>query len=291
MAGSIRVGVSGWTYKPWRGVFYPDTVRQKDELAYAATQLTSIEINGTFYSLQTPASFGRWAADTPAGFVFSIKAPRYITHIRRGRDVAGPVANFLASGLFRLGPKLGPILWQFPPSFRYSRDTMEEFLARLPHDAAAGLAVARGHDDWMRERAWVEQPLPGPLLHAIEIRHASFATAEFIDLLRRHRVALVCADTADWPRLMDVTADFIYCRLHGTEPRYAGGYDAEAIDTWARRVRVWAKGGEPDDAERLTSAGPEVPAGRDVYVYFDNDHKVRAPIDARSLIERLAPGG
>jgi uncharacterized protein YecE (DUF72 family) len=287
MSGRICIGVSGWTYKPWRGVFYPDKLPQKSELAWAAGRLSSIEINGTFYALQTPASFGRWAAETPADFVFSVKAPRYITHIRRARDVAGPLANFMASGIFRLGPKLGPILWQFPPSFHYHRDEIESFLAQLPHEPAAALEMARGHDDWMRQRAWLETVPAQALRHTIEIRHASFATPEFIDLLRRYRVALVCADTTAWPCLMDVTADFVYCRLHGTGARYAEGYDPAAIDAWARRVRAWAQGAEPDDAERLTPASPRVPDGRDVFVYFDNDHKVRAPIDAQSLIERL----
>jgi len=290
MSGRICIGVSGWTYKPWRGVFYPERLAQKNELAYAAGQLSSIEINGTFYSLQTPASFGRWADETPAGFVFSVKAPRYITHIRRARDVAGPVANFLASGLLRLGTRLGPLLWQFPPSFRYDPVQMEAFLALLPHDPQEVLETARRRDDWMDKRAWLESPPPAPLRHAIEIRNASFATPEFIELLRRYRVALVCADTAAWPSLMDLTADFVYCRLHGTGERYAEGYDAEAIGSWARRAQVWAQGGEPADAVRLTPASPPAPGGRDVFIYFDNDNKVRAPIDARSLIERVAAG-
>ena len=278
---TIRIGISGWTYPPWRGNFYPQGLRQTDELAYAARQFSSIEINGTFYGLQRPASFAAWFAETPDDFVFAVKAPRFITHIRRLRDVAAPVANFLASGLLRLGPKLGPILWQFPPNFRFDADLIERFLALLPHDTVSAAAMARLHDARLDGRDWVETDANRQLRHAMEIRHESFVDRRFIDLLRAHGVALVCADTPEWPRLADVTADFIYARLHGAEQLYASGYDAQAIAAWAARVRAWAAGGTPEDLARVAPKARR--RARDVYVYFDNDMKVLAPRDAHAL--------
>jgi uncharacterized protein YecE (DUF72 family) len=284
-AGEIRIGISGWTYRPWRGSFFPKGLIQKDELAYAAGTFRSIEVNGTFYGLQKPAAFARWAETVPEDFVFSVKAPRFITHIRRLNDVAVPVANFLASGVLRLGAKLGPILWQFPASFRYDPERMAAFLALLPHDTEAGVALARRHDAKLDGRDWVKTDATRPLRHAIEIRHESFACGEFVRMLRTHNVALVCADTVEWPRLMDATADFIYCRLHGSEQLYASGYHDAALDEWAARVRAWRAGGVPKDAELLAPAATRV--RRDVFVYFDNDMKVKAPFDAQALMRRL----
>jgi uncharacterized protein YecE (DUF72 family) len=284
-AGTVRIGISGWTYPPWRGVFYPKGLTQKRELEYATSQFNSLEINGTFYGLQKPDAFADWADRAPDGVVFSVKAPRYITHIRRLRDAATPLANFIASGLLRLGPKLGPILWQFPPNFRFDSERIEAFLKLLPHDTEAAADYGRGHDDWLKARAWLEVDVHRPLRHAFEIRHETFRDQAFIDLLRRYDVALVCADTVEWPRLMDLTSDFVYCRLHGSEALYASGYDDAALDTWAARVATWANGGEPADAERVGGDGRE--QKRDVFVYFDNDTKVRAPFDAKALTERV----
>jgi uncharacterized protein YecE (DUF72 family) len=285
--GEIRIGVSGWTYAPWRGVFYPKKLPQKQELAYASRQFRAIEINGTFYRLQRPEDFARWRDETPEDFVFAVKAPRYITHILRLRGFEAPLANFLASGLLRLGPKLGPILWQFPPSMKFDPEAFESFLAALPHDAEQTGEVARRRDDWLNGRDWVEPESECGLRHAVEIRHESFRTPLFAEMLRKHRVALVCADTVEWPRLMDVTADFFYCRLHGSEKLYVSGYDDAALDAWARRIRAWARGGEPADAERINSPMKRSPAKRDVFVFFDNDAKVLAPANAASLARRL----
>jgi uncharacterized protein YecE (DUF72 family) len=285
--GSVRIGISGWTYKPWRGTFYPAELPQNRELAYAAALFGSIEINGTFYSLQRPESFAAWAAQTPDNFVFAIKGPRYITHLRRLKEIEAPLANFLASGILRLGAKLGPLLWQFPPYFRFDPGRLEGFFALLPRDTEAAAALARRHDEWMTGRAWTETDASLPLRHAMEIRHPSFATPAFIELLRAHGIALVCADAVAWPRLMDLTADFVYCRLHGSEVLYTSGYDDDALDRWAARVAAWARGEEAGDVERVIDApGPSRPA-RDVFVYFDNDVKVRAPFDAQGLIRRV----
>lgn len=285
--GQVRIGISGWTYAPWRGDFYPSKQPQKGELAYAADIFNSIEINGTFYSLQRPESFAKWAAETPKDFVFSVKAPRYITHIRRLREVDKPLANFLASGVLRLGCKLGPILWQFPPSFRFDPELLEAFFAMLPQDTDAALALARRRERRMSGRAWLKADKKRRLRHAIEIRHESFRTPAFIALLRAYRIGLVCADTVEWPRLMDLTADFIYCRLHGSEELYASGYDAAALDRWAMRIAAWAQGREPADTERVIDKPAPKRARRDVFVYFDNDTKVRAPFDAQSLMARM----
>jgi uncharacterized protein YecE (DUF72 family) len=290
VAGKVRIGISGWRYKGWRGVFYPRDLLQKRELAFAAARFGSIEINGTFYSLQRPESFARWAAETPEGFVFAVKGPRYITHLKRLREIEAPLANFLASGVLRLGPKLGPILWQFPPWLPFDPDRFEPFLARLPRDTQAALALARGHDGRMAGRSWLEIDRRRPMRHAVEIRHPSFVAPEFVALLRRHKVALVCADTVAWPLLMDLTSDFAYVRLHGSEELYASGYDDAALDAWAARVAAWAAGREAPDAERAGPPARPRKAGRDVYVYFDNDIKVRAPVDAAALAARLGVG-
>jgi uncharacterized protein YecE (DUF72 family) len=284
--GRVRIGISGWTYKPWRGVFYPEKLPQKHELAYAAGRLGSIEINGTFYSLQRPESFANWAAQTPDDFMFSVKAPRYLTHIRRLKEIAPYLANFFASGLLRLGPKLGPLLWQLPPSFPFRAERLQSFFAALPRSTTEAAALARNHDARLKS-AFTETDAERPLRHALEIRHASFVVPEFIALLRAHDIALVCADSVAWPRLMDVTANFVYCRLHGSEELYASGYDDAALDAWADRVVAWAAGGEPADAERVIDAAAPPALSRDVFVYFDNDAKVRAPFDALGLISRV----
>lgn len=286
--GRVRIGVSGWRYAGWRGRYYPKGLPQKDELAYMASKMHSIEINGTFYSLQRPQSFARWADETPDGFVFSVKGPRYVTHMLRLREIETPLANFFASGVLRLGPKLGPILWQFPPHFRFDEERFANFLALLPHDSEAASALARRHDRAVSGRAVLSTDKKRPLRHAVEIRDESFAVPAFIRLLRAHRIALVCADTVAWPRLMDVTADFVYCRLHGSEELYASGYDDATLDVWAARIAAWARGGEPEPAERVIDHPAPKRVRRDVFAYFDNDRKVRAPVDAEGLIRRVA---
>lgn len=284
---TVRIGISGWTYAPWRGVFYPEKLRQKDELAFAASKFKTIEINGTFYGTQSPASFRQWHDATPEDFVFSVKAPRYLTHILRLRDAETPLANFFASGILRLERKLGPILWQFPANFKFDADRFGEFFALLPHDTAQAAALASRHDSRLKKGAWTETDRKRPVRHAVEIRHESFRDEAFIRLLRRHHIALVCADTVEWPRLMDVTSDFMYCRLHGSEELYASGYDDAALQDWERRVRHWAAGGEPADAERVAGPARARRSGRDVFLYFDNDRKVKAPENAAELARRL----
>jgi uncharacterized protein YecE (DUF72 family) len=289
-ASQVRIGISGWRYEPWRGVFYPDDLPQRRELDFASRALPSIEINGTFYALQKPASFEAWFEATPDDFVFSIKATRYVTHIRRLKDVGQPIANFLASGVLRLRQKLGPILWQFPPSFRFDAALFEDFLAQLPHDTEAALALAKRHDPFMAGRVHLAIDQKRPLRHAVEIRHQSFVDGAFIDLLRRHQVALVVADTAGkWPMLEEPTSDLMYLRLHGDKELYASGYSDEALDRWAERIRAWRQGGQPSDAKTVDGAKAKAakPRHRDIHVYFDNDIKVRAPFDAARLMHRL----
>jgi uncharacterized protein YecE (DUF72 family) len=287
--GIVRIGISGWTYAPWRGNFYPQGLLQSDELSYASRQVETIEINGTFYGLQRPDAFARWYDETPQGFVFAVKAPRFITHIRRLREVETPLANFFASGVLRLGEKLGPVLWQFPPYFRFDPARLDDFFSLLPRDTEAAATLAEHRSEWLAERAWTRTECRRELRHAIEIRHQSFLDPAFVALLRRHQVALVFADSVAWPYAEDVTARFIYLRLHGSEELYASGYSDEALDHFAARIKLWAEGREPNDARRIAPDAESARQGaRDVYAYFDNDAKVRAPVDARSLRAKLA---
>jgi uncharacterized protein YecE (DUF72 family) len=287
--GKIYIGISGWRYEPWRGVFYPDDLKQDDELAYASRALSSIELNGSFYALQKPDSYAAWYAATPKGFVFSVKGNRFITHTKRLNDIDKPVANVLASGVFNLREKLGPFLWQFPPNFKFDRERMEHFLSILPHDTDEGLARARQYESRMEGKVALEVDKKRKLRHAVEIRHDSFIDEAFIALLRKYKVALVMADTArEWPSYEDVCADFMYLRLHGDKELYASGYTEEALDRLAARIRAWSGGGQPDDARLISGkAGPKR-ASRDVFCYFDNDIKVRAPFDAQRLMAKLA---
>jgi uncharacterized protein YecE (DUF72 family) len=280
----IHVGISGWTYAGWRGKFYPRGLPTHRELEFASRVFRSIEINGTFYSLQRPESFAKWFAAVPDEFLFSVKAPRFITHIRRLKEIKAPLANFFASGLLRLGTKLGPILWQFPPNFHFDIARIESFFKLLPFDTEAAVALARRHDKRVSGRSWMKTDTNRPLRHCIEIRNTTFQVPQFIELLRAYNVALVCADTVEWPLLMDVTSDFVYCRLHGSEVLYASGYDDSVLDRWSKRALAWAAGSEPDDAVRVVSKGTAKEAPRDVFIYFDNDAKVRAPFDAQGLI-------
>jgi uncharacterized protein YecE (DUF72 family) len=286
--GRVRIGISGWRYTPWRGVFYPPGLRQRSELAFASRMLPSIEINGSFYSLQRPELYAEWHDDTPEGFVFAIKGSRYITHMLKLKEVRTPLANFFASGVLRLGEKIGPFLWQFPPQMAFQPERFEAFFSMLPRDTEAALALARHHDERLAGRAWLEVDGRRPLRHAVEIRHPTFVDPAFIALLRKHGIALVVADTAGrWPLLEDLTADFVYVRLHGDEELYASGYSDAALDRWAERIDVWRHGLQVADA-RLASPRPAPRrARRDVYCYFDNDVKVHAPYDAAHLAARL----
>jgi uncharacterized protein YecE (DUF72 family) len=289
-AGRIRIGISGWRYEPWRKVFYPEGLAHHRELNYASRQLPTIEINGTFYSLQRPEFFQDWHDETPDGFVFAIKGSRYISHMRRLIDIEKPLANFFASGVFNLGEKIGPFLWQFPPNFRFRPERLEAFFEMLPRDLESALAIARKRDSRVKGRSCLRYRCDNfKLRHAIEIRHESFIDPAFVKLLRKHKVALVVADTAGkWPFLEDVTAVFLYIRLHGDEELYASGYSDEALDRWAARIRAWSLGGEVADAKKACPGlAPPARKSRDVYCYFDNDMKVHAPFDARKLMSKL----
>jgi uncharacterized protein YecE (DUF72 family) len=257
------------------------------ELAYAARQFNSIEINGSFYRLQRPQYFQRWRDDTPDNFIFTVKGSRYITHMLKLRHIEAPLANFLASGVLALGRKLGPLLWQFPPQLGFDSERLGDFFKLLPRDTGEALALARHHDRRVAGRAYLQVDFAQPLRHAIEIRHPSYCTPRFLDLLRRYNMALVCADTVEWPLVMDLTADFVYCRLHGSQELYVSGYGEDALDRWARRIRSWARGAEPRDAQRIASRTRPRTQGRDVFVYFDNTAKVSAPPNARALAQRL----
>ena len=290
----LRIGISGWTYEPWRGTFYPQGLAQKRELAYASRELNSIEINGSFYSLQRPESYRKWYDQTPEGFVFSLKAGRFITHMKKLKDVEGPVANFLASGVLALEEKLGPILWQVPPSLGFDAERMEKFFELLPRDTKEAARLAKHHDRRMAGRAWTTVKQNRPMRHAMEVRHASFQTIEFVNMLREHDVALVVADTAGkWPYMEDVTSDFVYARLHGEEEIYVSGYDEGALRVWEAKIRAWSAGADAPDA-KLVGQAARRRKSRDVFVYFDNDVKVRAPYDAMNLSAMLglrgAPG-
>lgn len=284
----IRIGISGWRYTPWRGVFYPQGLAQARELEFASRAVRTIEINGSFYSLQRPESYQSWYEATPEGFVFAHKGNRYITHIRRLREPEKPLANVFASGVLLLREKLGPFLWQFPPNFKFDEALFEQFLSLLPRDTEQASVLARRHEPRMAGRAVTETDARRKLLHAVEIRNESFADPAFVRLLRKYKVALVAADTAGkWPDYEDVTAGFMYLRLHGEQELYASGYTPASLDRWAERIRSWAGGRQPDDARLIVDSAPPRRASRDIYCYFDNDVKVHAPFDAQSLERRL----
>jgi uncharacterized protein YecE (DUF72 family) len=285
----IRVGISGWRYTPWRGTFYPRELPQRAELDYAASILNSVEINGSFYSLQRPQSWAQWYAQTPADFVFAVKGPRFITHMKRLKDIEAPLANFFASGIFHLRDKLGPVLWQFPPQFRYDEQRMRSFFELLPHDTECALKLARKRDYRMKGRARLSIDECRVVRHAVEIRHESFMAESFVQLLREHGIALVIAETARrWPMVEDITSDFVYMRLHGDETLYQSGYGDEALERWARRIRCWHRGTEPKDAQKIAKLKPPFAPERDVFCYFDNtDVKLRAPYDAQTLMRKL----
>lgn len=285
---TIRIGISGWRYEPWRGVFYPEALPHRRELEFASRAFPTIELNGSFYSLQRPASYQTWYDETPDDFVFAIKGGRYITHMLRLQNCERALANFFASGIFNLREKTGPFLWQFPPQLRYDEERFENFFRMLPHDLVEALTLARRRDTRMTGRCRLGIDRNRRLRHAVEIRHESFADERFVAQLRRHGIALVFADTArKWPYYEDVTADFIYIRLHGDAELYVSGYTDPALEGWAARIRAWSQGAEPDDARRISGRRARPRKSRDVYCFFDNDVKVRAPIDAHHLMRKL----
>lgn len=270
---TVRIGISGWTYPRWRGTFYPRGLPQRQELRYAAERMNSVEINGSFYSLQRRSSFEIWAASVPEDFVFAVKGGRFITHMKKLSGIETPLANFFASGVLALDQKLGPILWQLPPNLGFNADRMDSFFAQLPRSASSAAEIAAHHDQRIPDdRALTKAVHPRHRLrHAIEPRHESFRTPEFYRLLRRYKMALVISDNpGKWPIFTEITTDLMYVRLHGHDQLYVSGYSDHELNEWAAKIRSWTE------------------RGCDVYVYFDNDAKVHAPFDAMSLMERLA---
>ncbi len=284
--GKIRVGISGWSYVSWRGDFYPEDLARRDELGYASRRLGSVEINGSFYGLQTPSTYRRWYEATPRGFVLAVKGSRFITHNKSLKNIETPLANFFASGVLCLAEKLGPILWQTSQRARFDADRVRAFLEFLPRDTEAAARLARRHDDRVEE-TWTRSDGKHRLRHVFEARHESWLVPEFVRIARDTGTAIVFSDSASWPCTEEVTAGFVYLRLHGAQETYASGYDDQALARWAERIRAWARGGEPEDANRITDRRPPRRKSRDVYVYFDNDARGRAPWDALSLAERL----
>ncbi|WP_380784687.1 DUF72 domain-containing protein [Sphingomonas sp. R86521] len=259
----IRIGIGGWTYEPWRGTFYPEKWAQKRELDYAAEHVTAIEINGTYYGSQKPATFASWAAAVPDGFVFTLKASRYCTNRKVLAETGESIAKFVGQGIVELGDKLGPILWQFMATKKFDADDFGAFLKLLPAKQD-GIA----------------------LRHAIQVRHESFAVPEFVALCRDVGVAIVYADSAEYPAIADVTGDFVYARLESAEERFVAGYAPHALDDWAAKAKLWAAGGRPEGLPYVTEAAPKK-AARETFVFFINGAKVRAPQGAMALIERV----
>jgi uncharacterized protein YecE (DUF72 family) len=262
--GRIYVGIGGWTYELWRGTFYPKGLPHAQELRYAAETLTSIEVNGTFYRTQTPATFRKWASEVPDGFVFALKGPRYAVNRRVLGEAGDSIKRFLDSGATELGEKLGPLLWQFAPTKKFDELDFANFLALLP-------ATFDGRR----------------LRHAIEVRHDSFCTPAFVALARKFETAIVFSEHATYPAIADATGDFIYARLQKGEETLKTGYPPKALDRWAARARLWAAGGEPDDLPRITPAPKSGSCPRDVFIYFIHEAKVRAPAAAMALLDRL----
>jgi uncharacterized protein YecE (DUF72 family) len=261
--GAIRIGIGGWTYEPWRGTFYPDDLTQKRELEFASRQLTSIEINGTFYGAQKPETFAKWRDETPDGFVFSLKAPRFATNREVLADAGRTVARFLAGGVLELKDKLGPINWQLLPTKKFDPSDFEAFLKLLPKEAAG--------------RA---------LRHVVEVRHESFRSSDFIALVREHGVAVSIAGDSRYPQIADATAPFVYARIMGTKEAAASGYSDAALDLWAARARAWASGAVVEGLDYVEGRRTDGKA-RDVYLYVISGHKVRNPAAAMALIRRL----
>jgi uncharacterized protein YecE (DUF72 family) len=262
--GPIHVGVGGWTYEPWRGTFYPAGLPKTRELEYAGEHLTAIEINGTFYRAQGPKSFAKWRDATPEGFVFAVKGHRAVVNKKKLAEAGETLAWFFGTGMAELGDKLGPVLWQLAPFKRFDADDIAAFMEMLPK-TVEGL----------------------PVRHAIEVRHKSFADSAFVALARKHKVAIVYADSNDYPAIADDTAGFVYARLMRTEEEQATGYPAAALDQWEERARMWAAGGVPADLPRVEESGATHGKPRPVFLFFIAGAKVRAPAAAQALIERL----
>ena len=263
-SGKIRVGIGGWTYEPWRGEFYPAGLPHARELSYTSQRLTSIEINGTFYRTQSPATFAKWAKETPEGFVFSVKGVRYATNRKVLAEAGESVDRFLKSGVLELGDKLGPILWQFTPTKKFDPDDFGAFLELLPRS--------------LQGRA---------LRHVVEVRHASFCVPEFVALLRKHAVPVVFAEHATYPAIPDPVGDFMYLRLQKGQDSVATCYPPKDLDAWAKRAEIWAKGGTPKDLAQIGDGKAAKAAPRDVFVYFIHEGKVRAPVGAMEMIKRV----
>lgn len=277
--GVVRIGISGWRYAGWRGDFYPAGLVQRLELSYVAERMPTVELNGSFYSLQRPESYIRWKESVPDGFVFAVKGSRYVSHMLRLRGVETALANFFASGVLALAEQLGPILWQLPERLAFDAEALEAFFRSLPRTTGAALDLARRHDERVDGRDWLEIDADRPLRYALEPRSTTFDDPAASALLRAHDVALVVADTAGrFPAFGEQTADITYVRLHGAEDLYASGYTAAQLDDWAARIRAW-RDGEADGIRR------------DVYVYFDNDARGFAPHDALALARRLEGDG
>jgi uncharacterized protein YecE (DUF72 family) len=267
----IRIGTSGWLYPPWRGTFYPKGLVHRQELEYLSRRVNSVEINGSFYSLQRPERYRAWFEQAPEDFVFSVKGGRFITHLKQLRDAETALANFFASGVLALGNKLGPILWQLPPTLKFDAERLTTFFDLLPRNTRAASNLAKRHDEKLKGDAYTKPGTTRPIRHALEVRHPSFAAEEAVKLLKQQDIALVVADTAGkWPFVEEVTSDHVYVRLHGDVELYASGYSDEALGNWAKKIRHWH-----DELHK------------DVYVYFDNDMKVKAPGDAISLAGKL----
>src|SRR6266513_250891 len=250
----MRIGISGWRYPGWRGKFYPKGLPQRSELEFAASRFNSIEINCSFYSLQLPSSYQRWYSATPDHFAFAVKGARFITHMKKLRDVGTPLANFFASGVLALREKLGPILWQLPPNLGFDAGRLNDFFALLPRNTRDASELAKKHDDKLKTRAFTKCDISRPLRYALEVRHRTFMTPEFFDLLRKQNVAFVFADTAGkFPYAEDLTADLVYIRLHGAEKLYVSGYNDRALDWWANRIERWRKGQQPADATLISA--------------------------------------
>lgn len=283
----IRIGTSGWSYDHWRGNFYPEDLPQSRRLEYLARRFNSVEINGSFYGLLSPQTYVKYLETAPGGFVYAVKGSQFITHAKKLKDVETPLANFFASGVLRLEAALGPILWQFP-RLRFDLARVEAFLELLPEDTRAAARLARRHDERVAGRSSMTVHVRRPIRYALEFRHESFMVPEVVRWVRDRGVALATSQGADaWRCIEEVTADFVYLRLHGASDVYASEYGPRGIDAWGRRIEAWAGGGMPADAARITELEPPRRKSRDVYVYFDNDARGHAPHDARRLMERL----
>ena len=286
MKGEVRIGISGWNYAGWRGIFYPKGLPHRRELEFSSRLFNSIEINGSFYSLKRLTSYRRWYGETPENFLFSVKGARFITHMKKLREVEVPLANFFASGILALEEKLGPVLWQFPPNFGWNEKRFREFFQLLPKTTREAALLGRRHDSKLKARAWLKVKCDRALRYCVEIRHPNFLVPGFFELLREFNIAFVFADTAGkWPYAEDLTADFVYCRLHGDTQLYTSGYSDRALDWWAARLKLWHKGKRPTDAALVAAKTNSEP--RDLFVYFDNDAKVHAPFDAQTLAWKM----